>query len=54
MTETKMINQMYDTLEALPPGTTAQWLANYHFHRQDFHFTREECLTLARIAISSL
>jgi hypothetical protein len=43
---------MYDTLEALPPGATAHWLANYHFTRQS-HFTRDECLTLARIALSS-
>jgi len=49
MTEIKMLNQMQDTLDALPP-TTAQWLANYHFVRQS-HFTRAECLTLAKIAI---
>ena len=50
MKETTMLNQMYDTLEALPPGITAAWLANYHFHTQN-HFTRAECLTLAKIAI---
>jgi hypothetical protein len=52
MNDTQMISMMHDTLEALPPAISAQWLANYHFHTQT-HFTRAECLTLARIAISS-
>lgn len=53
MNDTKMIQQMHDTLDNLPPGTTAQWLSNYHFHRCNGYFTRDECLSLARIAISS-
>ena len=52
MSETSMIEMMHDTLDALPLGVTAKWLANYHFVRQ-YHYTLAECTTLARVAISS-
>jgi hypothetical protein len=52
MTETKMIEMMHDTLDAMSPTVTVQWLAYYHFKHQK-HFTFAECTTLARVAISS-
>lgn len=52
MTYTAMVQMMQDTLDAMSPNVTAQWLANYHFVRQS-HFTLAECTTLARVAISS-
>jgi len=52
MSETSMINMMHDTLDAMPPSVTVQWLAHYHFKHQT-HYTLAECTTLARIAISS-
>ena len=44
-----MIENMRDTLDAMP-HVTVEWLANYHFHRQN-HYTLPECITFARMVI---
>jgi len=49
MTEAQMIDEMQDTLDAMP-HSTVQWLANYHFHRQK-HLAFAECVTAAKKAI---
>ena len=45
-----VFDQMLDTIDALPPGVTVAWLANYHFVRQDY-LTRSDCVRLARLAL---
>ena len=51
MTNADLQDQMLDTLDALPPCVSAQWLANYHFHTQS-HFTLAECLVVAKSVLS--
>jgi hypothetical protein len=53
MTIFKLQDQMLDTLDALPPCVSAQWLAQYHFHTQS-NFTLAECLVVAKSVLSQV
>lgn len=53
MTNADLQDQMLNTLDALPPCVSAQWLANYHFHKQSY-FTFAECLVVAKAVLSQV
>jgi hypothetical protein len=53
MTIFQLQDQMFDTLDALPPCVSAAWLANYHFHAQSY-FTLAECLVVAKAVLSQV